>query len=120
MSGWSAGIDGTEQLQEDINSVSENLESATFIVGTSTEYSIEVEYGTSSMQANRGMRDAIERAQREADAKAAEVESSAELARWMAYRIEELWKAGIAGELSGPRRVDTGNLLRSIRAERIE
>ena len=119
MANWGATLVGLDGMLDTIDAVSDSLTNVEWKCGTNAKYSVHVEYGTSSMQANRAMRDAVEQVQRESDAIADRVDSTDELCKQLAMRIEELWKAGVRGELSGPERVDTANYLNSIRAEKV-
>lgn len=83
-----------------------------WVVGTNVHYSVYVEFGTSSMQAQPYLRPAVEQTMREADRIAEESSGTEELVAKLALEIERRAKK------LAP--VDTGNLKASIRAERIQ
>jgi hypothetical protein len=82
-----------------------------YVVGTNVRYSIYVEYGTSSMEAQPYLRPAIEDAIRSLDTHVDDADSPEELAEQLALHVEKVAKDEVP--------VDTGNLKNSIEAERI-
>lgn len=82
-----------------------------YVVGTNVEYSVYVEYGTSSQQAQPYMRPALERAIRDFDTYANSADSPKELVEKLALRVEREAKEEVP--------VDTSTLRNSIEAERV-
>lgn len=82
-----------------------------YVVGTNVEYSVYVEFGTSSMQAQPYLRPAVERAVRSMDSIIDGAESGQEIAERLALEIE--------AEATREAPVDTGTLQNSITAERL-
>jgi isopropylmalate/homocitrate/citramalate synthase len=84
---------------------------ATWVVGTTVEYSVYVEFGTSKMAAQPYLRPAVEAARRKADRVFERAESTDAAVKDLALLIEAEAKRRCP--------VDTGNLRASIRAERV-
>lgn len=84
---------------------------AEWVVGTNVEYSVYVEYGTSTQAAQPYLRPAVERAQRESERIFNGADGMDEFVASLALLIEEDAKRRCP--------VDTGNLRASIRAEKV-
>jgi hypothetical protein len=90
----------------------ESFGTVRYVVGSNVSYSIHVEFGTSSMQAQPYLRPAVERAVRSLDSIVDGVDSPQEIAERLALEIEQ------RATREAP--VDTGTLQNSITAERLE
>lgn len=84
---------------------------ATWQVGTDVEYAVYVEYGTKHMEAQPYLRPALNQTMREADALAEQADDVDELV--------ELIAESVAAKAKDKAPVDTGTLMNSIEAERI-
>lgn len=109
---WGTNVIGLADALDDITDLSHRLDgTSTYVVGTSVEYAVFVEFGTSRMRAQPYFRPAIRETMAEADALSEGVDSADALVAAIAHQIERKMKENVA--------VDTGNLRSSIRAERI-
>jgi hypothetical protein len=109
-----AGLEllGTASVLEALDDLKDFAGEAEYVVGTNVEYAVYVEFGTSKMEAQPYLRPAAERVmEQEADAIAADAESTEEVVRDIALAIERHAKEEVP--------VDTGNLRASIEAEKI-
>lgn len=109
-----SGIDilGYASVIEDLDDVRDAVSTTEqWKVGTNVEYAVYVEFGTSDQAAQPYLRPAARSALRDFDSVVGSVDDADELVEELALRIEEKAKDRAP--------VDTGNLRRSIEAERL-
>lgn len=115
--GWGTSVIGLADLVEDLGDLQTRLDGSTvYVTGTSVEYAVHQEFGTSKMEAQPFLRPAIEQVMRNPVGSAqhyvsGEIGSEAQLVRGVALAIEDLAKRFAP--------VDTGNLKGSIEARRV-
>lgn len=113
-------VAGVAELVDTIDNINDSLGSPDYIVGTSVEYAIYQEVGTSKMAANPFLGPAIKTVMREqADGIAEQADSVEEVVRGIAFAIEAEAKRNASdGVPPGPDEV-TGNLKGSIEARKL-
>lgn len=107
--GGAANLIGYATTLSALNDLKDSLDAEeTWVVGTNVEYSVHVEYGTEDMAAQPYLRPAVREAVREIEAD--DYDDVDSLVEGLAMTIEAKAKDKVP--------VDTGNLKRSIEAEK--
>ena len=118
--GWGMEAVGVADLVDDLDDISDSLTQTEWKVGTTVEYAIYLETGTSKMKPYKFMAPAVEKVMNEqADKIADSADSVDEVVSGIAFAIEaEAKHFASTGVSPGPDEV-TSNLKNSIRAERL-
>lgn len=87
-----------------------------YVTGSSAEYSVHLEFGTSRMGARPAMRKAVSTVSRNLGSIASDASSEEEVVKLVALAIEREWKRNIVDMDI----IDTGNYLNSVRAEKVK
>lgn len=106
-----ARIAGAGHVVQALEGAIDAAEEAEWVVGTNVEYSVYVEFGTSRQAAQPYLRPAVESAQRKSERIFSQADSLDDAIRDLAFFIEKDAKRRCP--------VDTGNLMGSIRAEKL-
>ena len=110
--GFGASLNGVGALYRTFDYVRDQFSGrAEWVVGTSVEYSVYVEFGTSRMAAQPYLRPAVEHAKRNMNSITAGAQSLDDAIMRLAYAIESEAKRLCP--------VDTGNLRASITAQKV-
>lgn len=120
MAGWGVKLLGFSNLMDAFGDIQTRLsDDAVYVVGTNVEYAVYVELGTSRMSAKpflfpsarNAERNPLAYIRRHTDVSIVDIESTEDLVRTLALAIER--------DASERAPVDTGNLMNSIRAEKV-
>ena len=120
MAGMGMDVVGVGGLLETIDDINDSLGSPDYVVGTSVQYAIYLETGTSKMPSYPFMTPAVKKVMREqGDQIAAEADSVEEVVKGIAFAIEkEAKNYASTGVAPGPDEI-SGNLKGSITARKL-